>query len=69
MKIETKYAIGQEIWLMAHDQPNKATIIEIQLVQYRGSYRTQYIIMHNKNPERRNEFELFATYEELLAEL
>jgi hypothetical protein len=72
MTIETKYNIGQEVWVEWFTTPTKMVVEALLFVKDRGIEKIMYSVV---NPDDRrefydaDEFELFPTKEELLKSL
>lgn len=62
MKIETKYDIGQEVWVMTMGKPYCAKITAIHIDKNGLLYNIKYLLA-------KKEEELFPTKEELLKSL
>lgn len=62
MKIETKYEIGQEVWVMTMGNPYCTTITAIHIDKNGLSYNLRYLLA-------REEERIFPTKEELLKSL
>lgn len=62
MKIETKFDIGQEVWVMTMNRPYCTKIIAIHIDENGLSYNLKYLLA-------KKEEELFPTKEELLKSL
>ena len=62
MKIETKYDIGQEVWVMSMNKPHCTTIISIRIGKDELLYSLKYFLI-------KKEEEIFPTKEELLKSL
>ena len=69
MTIETKYNIGDEVWITNNSQPIQVQILQIT-VKKRGEHITiEYMIDNDEVITRRYEQDLFPTKEELLKSL
>jgi hypothetical protein len=70
MTIETKYNIGDEVWLMAWGIPRSGRVWKITTVSY-GSGETEefYILFGDDGVFSRNRDEIFSTEEEMLNRL
>lgn len=72
MTIETKYNIGNEVWLLWFIRPTKMVV---ESIEFRKDEKTACIWYFVVNPNDRqecynaNEYELFPTKEELLKSL
>ena len=62
MKIETKYDIGQEVWVMSMNRPYCAKITGIRIDIHGLFYNIEYILS-------KREEDIFPTKEELLKSL
>lgn len=62
MKIETKYDIGQEVWVMTMNRPYCTTITAVHIDKNGLSYNLKYL--HAKAEEN-----IYPTKEELLKSL
>ena len=62
MKIETKYDIGQEVWVMSIGRPFCTTIRAIRIDEIGLQYILKYI-------SARDEKDIYSTKEELLKSL
>ena len=79
MKIETKYDIGDEVWVMKDNRPQKFIVNGLNVECYSGLYRgtlhiigspiTTYDIGSRMSPLVYNEIYLYPTKEELLKSL
>lgn len=62
MKIETKYNIGDEVWVITMSKPYCTTITSIHIDKNGLKYNLKYLLAREEN-------EIFATKEELLKSL
>lgn len=62
MKIETKYDIGQEVWVMTIGKPYCTTITAIRIDKNGLKYNLRHLLAREEN-------EIFATKEDLLKSL
>lgn len=71
MTIETKFDIGQEVWFMAYNKPNKGSIvkIDIDIAKSGDWYIEHYKVKSGKDEICRVGQSLFHTKEELLKSL
>lgn len=71
MTIETKFDIGQEVWFMAYNKPNKGSIvkIDIDIAKSGDWYIEHYKVKSDKDEICRVGQSLFPTKEELLKNL
>ena len=72
MKIETKYDIGQKIWVMSCDEPTYCTIESISVTHTRIRRMERYYVVPNDGSVYGFHIaynEIFPTKEELLASL
>ena len=78
MKIETKYDIGQEVWVMKDNRPQKFKVNGISVEYQDGMYKScihsgiasvHYDLGQRMNPMIYGEIYLFPTKEELLKSL
>ena len=68
MKIETKYDIGQEVWILDFEQPCKGEILSIKTFNmYKKEH--DYVSYYIQNLGSKREQEIFPTKEELLKSL
>lgn len=70
MKIETKYGIGQEAWVIYHNEPTKGIVERIDIT-YIGSlsHIIYYLNFGQNEPVIRKERFLFPSKEELIKSL
>ena len=68
MEIETKYDIGQEVWLFYYGKILKDIITHRMTIAI-GSRRDDVVIYRTRNFNNLAEYELFTTKEELLKSL
>lgn len=70
MKIETKYDIGQEVWVIDHNKPTKGIVGRIDTTHIVGLSQIIYYLNFGQNePVIRKERFLFPTKEELIKSL
>lgn len=79
MKIETKYEIGQEVWVMKDDRPQKFIVnglnVKCSSGMYKGTFHivdspiVTYDLGSRMSPLVYNDIYLFPTKEELLKSL
>ena len=70
MKIETKYNIGQEVWVIYHNEPTKGIVGRIDTTRIGSFSQIIYYLNFGQNePVIRKECSLFPTKEELLKSL
>ena len=70
MKIETKYDIGQEVWIIYHNEPTKGIVGRIDTTHIGSFSHILYYLKFGQNePVVRKECYLFPTKEELLKSL
>ena len=62
MTIETKYDIGQEVWVMSMNRPHCAKITGIRIEKHGLFYNIEYLLS-------KREEQIFPTKEELLKSL
>jgi hypothetical protein len=70
MTIETKYNIGDEVWLMAWGIPRRGRVWKITTMSYdSGETEEFYILFGDDGVFSSNRDEIFPTKEELLKSL
>lgn len=70
MKIETKYDMGQEVWVIYHDKPTKGIVGRIDTTHIGSFSQILYYLNFGQNvPVIRKECSLFPTKKELLKSL
>ena len=71
MTIETKYNIGDEVWFMEYNKPNKGSVVKIDIDIARAGdwYIEHYKIKSDKAQICKVGQSLFPTKEELLKSL
>lgn len=71
MKIETKYNIDDEVWLMKENKPTKRVVSFIEIIAASTTSKSfiQYGLKFEGEVERVVENKLFPTKEELLKSL
>lgn len=70
MKIETKYDMGQEVWVIYHNEPTKGIVRRIDTTHIGSFSQILYYLSFGQTvPVIRKECSLFPTKEELLKSL
>lgn len=69
MKIETKYDIGQEVWVTIYGNPIRVLVVEICISASRNGVLLSYMVIFGGRPIAVAESSLYTTKEELLKSL
>ena len=71
MTIETKFNVGDEVWFMENNKPNKGSVVKIDIDRARTGdwYIEHYKVKHGNDQICHIGQSLFPTKEELLKSL